>query len=192
MSGSGEPVEVAGGVPQRAQGLLFGDDLPDLDTTSGYRGPTACRAAGITYRQLDYWTRTELVTPSVQPATGSGSQRLYSFNDLLQLKVVKSLTDAGASLQKVRQAIDYVRNNLSDDWSRVTIVTDGAGVYACTSDAEVVDLLRSGQGVLGAIVAVDKVRDQLAGTLRQFRPAEGSVEYGSSDEAPVTLKAEEG
>jgi DNA-binding transcriptional MerR regulator len=145
----------------------------------GYRGPQACKIVGITYRQLDYWTRTELVVPTVRPATGSGSQRLYSFNDLLQLKVVKSLTDAGASLQKVRQAIDYVRNNLSDDWSQVTIVTDGAGVYACTSDAEVVDLLRSGQGVLGAVVAVGKVRDQLAGTLRELRPTGEVVDYVS-------------
>jgi DNA-binding transcriptional MerR regulator len=143
----------------------------------GYRGPQTCKIVGITYRQLDYWTRTGLVVPSVQAATGSGSQRLYSFNDLLQLKVVKSLTDAGASLQKVRQAIDYVRDNLADDWSQVTIVADGGGVYACTSDAEVVDLLRSGQGVLGAVVAVGRVRDQLAGTLRELRPA--GEEYGS-------------
>jgi DNA-binding transcriptional MerR regulator len=145
----------------------------------GYRGPQTCKIVGITYRQLDYWTRTGLVEPSIQAATGSGSQRLYSFNDLLQLKVVKSLTDAGASLQKVRQAIDYVRDHLDDDWSRVTIVTDGAGVYACTSDAEVVDLLRKGQGVLGAIVAVDKVREQLQGTLRELRPVSDAVEYGS-------------
>ena len=101
----------------------------------------------------------------------SGTQRLYSFNDLLQLKVIKSLTDAGASLQKVRQAIDYVRDNLDDNWSRLTIVADGGGVYACTSDAEVVDLLRSGQGVLGAVVAVDRIRDQLSGALRELRPA---------------------
>jgi DNA-binding transcriptional MerR regulator len=145
---------------------------------SGYRGPHTCKVVGITYRQLDYWTRTGLVTPSVQEATGSGSQRLYSFNDLLQLKVIKSLTDAGASLQKIRQAIEYVRNHLDDDWSKVTIVTDGGGVYACTSDAEVVDLLRSGQGVLGAIVAVGKVRDQLAGTLRELRPATAETGYG--------------
>jgi DNA-binding transcriptional MerR regulator len=136
----------------------------------GYRGPQACNIVGITYRQLDYWTRTGLTIPSVQQASGSGTQRLYSFNDLLQLKVIKSLTDAGASLQKVRQAIEYVRENLADDWSTLTIVTDGNGVYACTSDAEVVDLLRSGQGVLGAVVAVDKVRDQLAGTLRELHP----------------------
>jgi DNA-binding transcriptional MerR regulator len=144
---------------------------------TGYRGPQACKIVGITYRQLDYWTRTGLVTPSIQPATGSGSQRLYSFNDLLQLRVIKSLTDAGASLQKVRQAIDYVRENLAGDWTRVTIVADGNGVYACTSDAEVVDLLRAGQGVLGAVVAVEVVREQLEGSLRELRPtpaAEGT------------------
>ena len=158
---------------------------------AGYRGPQACKIVGITYRQLDYWTRTGLVMPSVQEATGSGSQRLYSFNDLLQLKVVKSLTDAGASLQKVRQAIDYVRTNLSDNWSRVTIVTDGGGVYACTSDAEVVDLLRSGQGVLGAIVAVDKVRDQLAGTLRELRPAGDHEDRDAAVDSSV-VEAKEG
>jgi DNA-binding transcriptional MerR regulator len=158
---------------------------------AGFRGPQACKIVGITYRQLDYWTRTGLVMPSVQEATGSGSQRLYSFNDLLQLKVVKSLTDAGASLQKVRQAIDYVRTNLSDNWSRVTIVTDGAGVYACTSDAEVVDLLRSGQGVLGAVVAVDKVRDQLAGTLRELRPAGEQEHHDTAGESAV-IEAKEG
>lgn len=158
---------------------------------AGFRGPQACKIVDITYRQLDYWTRTGLVLPSVQEATGSGSQRLYSFNDLLQLKVVKSLTDAGASLQKVRQAIDYVRTNLSDNWSRVTIVTDGAGVYACTSDAEVVDLLRSGQGVLGAVVAVDKVRDQLAGTLRELRPA-GEQEEHDAAGGSEAVEAKEG
>jgi DNA-binding transcriptional MerR regulator len=144
---------------------------------AGYRGPQACKIVGITYRQLDYWTRTGLVAPTVQTAHGSGTQRLYSFNDLLQLKVIKSLTDAGASLQKVRQALDYVKSDLDADWATLTIVTDGAGVYACTSDAEVVDLLRSGQGVLGAVVAVDKIRDQLAGDLRELRPVEGAVAY---------------
>jgi DNA-binding transcriptional MerR regulator len=147
-----------------------------MDET-GYRGPQACKIVGITYRQLDYWTRTGLVAPTVQTAHGSGTQRLYSFNDLLQLKVIKSLTDAGASLQKVRQALDYVKSDLDADWATLTIVTDGAGVYACTSDAEVVDLLRSGQGVLGAIVAVDKIRAQLAGDLRELRPASGTLAY---------------
>ena len=156
-------------------------------TEVGYRGPQACKIVGITYRQLDYWTRTGLVVPTVQAATGSGSQRLYSFNDLLQLKVIKSLTDAGASLQKVRQAIDHARSTLVDDWSKVTIVADGSGVYALTSEAEVVDLLRKGQGVLGAIVAVDRVKEQLAGDLRELRPVGESVEY-VSDKESVTAK----
>jgi DNA-binding transcriptional MerR regulator len=147
----------------------------------GYRGPQTCKIVDITYRQLDYWTRTGLVTPSLAEAKGSGTQRLYSFNDLLQLKVIKSLTDAGASLQKIRQAIDYVQNHMDDDWSKVTLVTDGSGVYTLTTDQEVIDLLRKGQGVLGAIVAVDKVREQLAGTLRELRPAGETVEYVSSD-----------
>jgi DNA-binding transcriptional MerR regulator len=160
-----------------------------MDDQRGYRGPQACKIVNISYRQLDYWTRTGLVTPSIQQAHGSGTQRLYSFNDLLQLKVIKSLTDAGASLQKVRQAIDYVRDNLRDEWSSVTIVTDGRGVYACTSDAEVVDLLRKGQGVLGAIVAVDRVAKQLEGTLAELRPEEAAVGYGEGARRPV---AEEG
>ena len=147
----------------------------------GYRGPQACNIVGITYRQLDYWTRTGLVVPTVQAATGSGSQRLYSFNDLLQLKVIKSLTDAGASLQKVRQAIDHARK-MVDDWSKVTIVADESGVYALTSEAQVVDLLRKGQGVLGAIVAVDRVKEQLAGDLRELRPVGETVEYVSGQD----------
>ena len=157
----------------------------------GYRGPQTCKIVGIIYRQLDYWTRTGLVEPSLQAAQGSGTQRLYSFNDLLQLKVIKNLTDAGASLQKVRQAIDYVQNHVSDDWSKVTIVANGGGVYACTSDAEVLDLLRSGQGVLGAVVDVGHVRAQLTGTLRELRPQAIPVEYGS-DETKSHGTAKEG
>lgn len=157
---------------------------------TGYRGPQACKIVGITYRQLDYWTRTELITPSLQPAQGSGTQRLYSFNDLLQLKLIKSLIEAGASLQKVRSAIEYLQDHVTDDWSQVTIVADGSGVYACTTDAEVIDLLRSGQGVLGAIVAVDKIKEQLSGTLRELRPQDAGVEYGSPESE--VRRAEEG
>src|SRR5689334_19639637 len=91
-------------VPVGSQGLLFTDDLPELNEDSGYRGPTACRAAGITYRQLDYWARTGLVEPSVRSATGSGTQRLYGFRDILVLKVVKRLLDTGVSLQQIRVA----------------------------------------------------------------------------------------
>jgi DNA-binding transcriptional MerR regulator len=154
----------------------------------GYRGPQACKIVGITYRQLDYWTRTGLVEPSLQPAHGSGTQRLYSFNDLLQLKVIKNLTDAGASLQKVRQAIDYVQHHVDEDWSTVTIVANGGGVFACTSEAEVFDVMRKGQGVLGAVVDVGHVRDQLTGTLRELRPTAVPVEYGSDDREGSSAK----
>jgi DNA-binding transcriptional MerR regulator len=158
---------------------------------SGYRGPQACKIVGITYRQLDYWTRTGLVVPSVAPARGSGTQRLYSFNDLLQLKLIKELTDAGASLQRVRKSIEYVRDHIDGDWSKVTIATDGSQVYACTSEREILDLLRHGQGVLGNIVAVSKVKEQLAGTLRELRPTPSEGQYGSGEE-PATLSAKEG
>lgn len=165
-------------------------DGPADTAEVGYRGPHTCKIVGISYRQLDYWTRTGLVAPSVRSAQGSGTQRLYSFNDLLQLKLIKSLTDAGASLQKVRQAIEYVKDHVDDDWSKVTIVADESGVYACTSDAEVVDLLRSGQGVLGAVVAVDKVRQQLAGDLQELRPDPNLAERETSTVLPK--RAEEG
>jgi hypothetical protein len=95
---TGEARHGTGFVPIAAQGLLFTDDLPVLREDTGYRGPTACRAAGITYRQLDYWARTGLVEPSVRSATGSGTQRLYGFRDILVLKVVKRLLDTGVSL----------------------------------------------------------------------------------------------
>ena len=148
-------------------------------TEVGYRGPQACKIVNITYRQLDYWTRTDLVAPSISPATGSGTQRLYSFNDLLQLKVIKQLLDAGMSLQKVREALDYARTTLAGDWTKATIVADGNGVYALTSEQEVFDLLRRGQGVLGAVVAVDAVSKDLQGTLRELRPVGETVEYVS-------------
>lgn len=157
-------------------------------TDLGYRGPQACKIVGITYRQLDYWTRTDLVQPSLQPAQGSGTQRLYSFNDLLQLKVIKSLTDAGASLQKVREAIDYVRNHVDQDWSKVTIVANEGGVFACTSQAEVFDVMRKGQGVLGAVVDVGQVRTQLSGSLHELRPKAIPVEYVSEAGEKSTAK----
>ena len=153
----------------------------------GYRGPQACKIVGITYRQLDYWTRTDLIMPSVQEAVGSGSQRLYSFNDLLQLKIIKNLLDAGMSLQKVREALDYARSALADDWAKATIVADGKGVYALTSQEEVFDLLRRGQGVLGAVVAVDTIREELQGSLHKLHEKDASVSY-VSDQDRATAK----
>lgn len=150
-------------VPVAAQGLLFDDDLPKLREDTGYRGPTACKAAGITYRQLDYWARTGLVEPSVRTATGSGTQRLYGFRDILVLKVVKRLLDTGVSLQQIRVAIQHLRDRGVEDLAQITLMSDGATVYECTSADEVIDLLQGGQGVFG--IAVGRVWREIEGSL---------------------------
>lgn len=149
--------------PQRTQGMLFGDPLPELDVHTGYRGPVACRAAGITYRQLDYWARTGLVEPSIRGAKGSGSQRLYSFRDILLLKVVKRLLDTGVSLQQIRTAVTALHARGVDDLTSITLMSDGASVYECTSADEVIDLVQGGQGVFG--IAVGRVWHEVEGTL---------------------------
>ncbi len=150
-------------IPIGAQGLLFDDDLPDLTDDAGYRGTTACKAAGITYRQLDYWARTGLVEPGVRSATGSGTQRLYGFRDILVLKVVKRLLDTGVSLQQIRVAIEHLRGRGVDDLAEITLMSDGASVYECTSADEVIDLVQGGQGVFG--IAVGRVWREVEGTL---------------------------
>jgi DNA-binding transcriptional MerR regulator len=157
----------AGAFPE--QGALFPDDRPVPDADAGYRGPTAHKAAGITYRQLDYWARTGLVVPSVRDATGSGTQRLYSFRDILVLKVVKRLLDAGVSLQNIRNAIEHLRSRGVEDLARITLMSDGATVYECTSADEVTDLLAGGQGVFG--IAVGRVVTEVQGQLAEL-PAE--------------------
>ncbi|RKW70982.1 MerR family transcriptional regulator [Galactobacter caseinivorans] len=135
--------------------MLFDEGLPHLDEHAGYRGPTACKAAGITYRQLDYWARTGLVVPTVRGAHGSGSQRLYSFRDILVLQVVKRLLDTGVSLQQIRTAVSTLRERGVEDLAQITLMSDGASVYECTSAEEVIDLVQGGQGVFG--IAVGKV-----------------------------------
>jgi len=162
------------------QGLLFGEEVAPSPEDVGYRGPTACMAAGITYRQLDYWARTGLVEPSVRPASGSGSQRLYGFRDILTLKVVKRLLDTGISLQQIRAAVDYLRDQGAGDITQVTLMSDGASVYACTSADEVVDLLQGGQGVFG--IALGRVWQEVEGTLADL-PAERAEDAGTAAEA---------
>ncbi|MGW7519545.1 MerR family transcriptional regulator [Streptomyces sp. NPDC054796] len=132
----------------------------------GYRGPTACSAAGITYRQLDYWARTGLVEPSIRSAYGSGSQRLYSFRDVVVLKIVKRLLDTGVSLQNIRTAVQHLRSRGMTDLAQMTLMSDGATVYECSSPDEVVDLLQGGQGVFG--IAVGVVWKDVEGALSQL------------------------
>jgi DNA-binding transcriptional MerR regulator len=172
-------------VPAAAQGLLFTDDLPVLPQNAGYRGTTACGAAGITYRQLDYWARTGLVEPSVRGATGSGSQRLYSFRDILVLKIVKRLLDTGVSLQQIRTAVEHLRERGVDDLAQITLMSDGASVYECTSADEVIDLVQGGQGVFG--IAVGRVWREVEGELAQL-PSERP---DADDTAPVDHPGDE-
>jgi len=153
-------------------GMLFTDGLPSQDL--GYRGASAAAAAGISYRQLDYWDRTGLVIPSIQTATGSGSQRLYSFRDILVLKLVKRLLDTGVSLQQIRLAVDQLRASGILDLTNTTLMSDGARVYLCTSQDEVIDLLGQGQGVFG--IAVGRVLREVEATLVDFAAEEAAVQ----------------
>ena len=177
IKGDGHDERERSAAAQRAgeQGLLFDDELAPLPEDVGYRGPTACSAAGITYRQLDYWARTGLVEPSVRPAKGSGSQRLYGFRDILVLRVVKRLLDTGISLQQIRSAVAYLREHGASDLAQITLMSDGASVYACTSPDEVVDLLQGGQGVFG--IALGRVWQEVEGSLANL-PADAGEEAG--------------
>ena len=150
-------------VDEYSSDMLFTDGLPSVDPRTGYRGTSAAAAAGITYRQLDYWDRTGLVQPSVRPAGGSGSQRLYAFRDILVLKLVKRLLDTGVSLQQIRIAVEQLRAAGINDLGRITLMSDGARVYLCTTEDEVIDLLGRGQGVFG--IAVGRVLREVEASL---------------------------
>jgi len=147
-------------------------EFPGTDDAIGYRGVTACHAAGISYRQLDYWARTGLVVPSVRDASGSGTQRLYSFRDIVVLKVVKRLLDAGVSLQNIRRAIETLRSRGVADLAGITLISDGTTVYECRSPEEVVDLLQGGQGVFG--IAIGGAFKEILGTLSHLPGEQGA------------------
>ena len=129
----------------------------------GFSGPTVCRLTGVTYRQLDYWARTNLVTPSVTPAQGSGSKRAYSYGDVLEVKVIKSLLDSGVSLTRARQAVECLRENLGRDVASSTLVIGENGSILADEEG-LVDLLRGGQGVFN-VVSLAGVVAQLATTI---------------------------
>jgi len=140
---------------------------PDQQNEIGYRGATACAAAGISYRQLDYWARTGLLEPSVRTASGSGTARLYGFRDILVLKIVKRLLDAGISLQNIRTAVTHLRSRGVTELESITLMSDGASIYECASADEIVDLLQGGQGVFG--IAVGKVWHEVEGSLASLQ-----------------------
>src|SRR5262245_4668096 len=145
-----------------------------LDGLQGFRGPQVCKIVGITYRQLDYWARTDLVRPSIADAHGSGTQRTYSYADLVRLKVVKNLLDAGVKLQTARKAIEYLREDLGDEWATASLVLDGAGSVLVRTDDALIDLVRRGQGVLN-IVPLGPVVQELTDSIpADARAVEGA------------------
>jgi len=148
---------------------LFAESQPWHDPNVGYRGTSAATAAGITYRQLDYWDSSALVKPSVRGAAGSGSQRLYSFRDILVLKLVKRLLEAGVTLQQIRIAMAELHDAGIKDLAKITLISDGAKVFLCTSMDEVIDLLDKGQGVFG--ISVGKVFGEVEATLTNIDPS---------------------
>ncbi len=152
--------------------------MGESDTTQGFRGPQVCTLVGITYRQLDYWARTGLLRPSVADARGSGTKRLYSYRDLLELKVIKQLLDAGISLQSARRAVDCLREDLGADLTSANLVLTGSRSVLAKSNGEVVDLLAGGQGVFN-IVPLSGVVDELDAAIVRLdpprRPADGTA-----------------
>ena len=139
---------------------------PDPFDGYGYRGTVATVAAGITYRQLDYWARTSLLGPSLPGAAGGPVPSLYSFRDIIVLKIVKRLLDAGVSLHNIRAAIGHIRSRTSAELAVITLMSDGAAVYECTSPEEVVELVHTGQGIFG--ISVGAVWREIADTLSQL------------------------
>ena len=134
----------------------------------GYRGPQVCAIVGISYRQLDYWARTNLLRPSICDASGSGSQRRYSYTDLVELKVIKSLLDASVSLQSARTAVEYLRNHLGEDIATANLVLCGETPLLVREDGEIIDLVRGGQGVLNIVPLSPVVTELNAAILHLF------------------------
>jgi DNA-binding transcriptional MerR regulator len=151
-----------------------------IDQAEGYRAPQVCKLVGISYRQLDYWARTGLIQPSIQTARGSGSQRKYAFADIVQLKVVKRLLDAGMSLNKIRTAMDILRQQLQSNnpLTDVTLLSDGTTIYAAHSASEVVDIFKQGQGVFG--IAVGPVQEELEGEIHALFPEPETATDGTT------------
>ena len=139
------------------------------DEQFGYSGKSTAEIVGITYRQLDYWARTDLIRPSLTDATGSGSRRQYSYRNLLELKVVKNLLDSGIRLEQVREVFAYLQDELDEDVATANLVVNGAQPTLVRSGEEVIDLLAKGQGVLN-ILPLSGVIDELDEAIVELFP----------------------
>jgi DNA-binding transcriptional MerR regulator len=152
----------------------------------GFRGPQVCSIVGITYRQLDYWDRTGLSRPSLAKARGSGSQRLYSYRDLLELRVIKQLLDGGVNLRQARRAIECLRESVGQDLTTANLVIVGEGSVLVRTGEEIIDLLRGGQGVFNVVPLAGVLGEVDAGILRidAARVATGASFAEGEGEAP--------
>lgn len=164
------------------QGTL--DDALLNGREPGYRGPQVCKIVGITYRQLDYWARTDLVRPSLADARGSGTQRRYSYRDLVRLKVVKSLLDAGIKLQAARQAIEYLREDLGEDWATANLVINGTDSVLARTGDDLVDVLRNGQGVLNIVLPLGPIVDGIQTSIHDLVSAQAADRATKNESAP--------
>ena len=140
-------------------------------TEQGYSGKRTAEIVGISYRQLDYWARTDLIRPSLVDAAGSGSRRLYSYRDLLELKVIKSLLDAGLKLESVRQVFSFLREQLGEDVATANLVIQGKKSVLVRSGDELIDVLQKGQGVLN-VLPLAGVKEELDAKIVSLRPAD--------------------
>ncbi len=157
----------------------------------GFRGPQVCALIGITYRQLDYWARTGLLRPSIADARGSGTQRLYAYTDVVELKVIKQLLDAGISLQRARRAVECLRDGLGENLASSNLVLVGTDSVLAHTHGEVVDLLKGGQGVLN-IVPLSGVLEELDAAILQIERKTGrDTAAGSGAATPLTAVARE-
>jgi DNA-binding transcriptional MerR regulator len=169
---------VDGGEPARRSEAGPGPKSLPARTEDGFRGAQVCSLVGITYRQLDYWARTGLLRPSITDATGSGSQRRYSYGDVLELKVIKRLLDAGLKLQQARQAVECLRGDLGADLASSQLVLVGSRSVLAQSDGEVVDLLAGGQGVFN-ILPLSGVVSELDAAIVEIRAEEPATRPAS-------------
>ncbi|HEY2814833.1 MAG TPA: MerR family transcriptional regulator [Acidimicrobiales bacterium] len=142
---------------------------------TGFSGTRTAEIVGITYRQLDYWARTDLVRPSMADAKGSGSRRQYSYQDLLELKIIKQLLDAGIKLETVRDVFSNLRQHVGHDITSANIVIDGSSAVLARDDGELVDLVRTGQGVLNVLSLGRVAREVDASISELFPPASATT-----------------
>jgi DNA-binding transcriptional MerR regulator len=170
MAGTSRSAAQTPELPDRIeQGVLAPAGTEFSGDEIGYGGPPVCKIVGISYRQLDYWARTDLLRPSLVDAAGSGTQRRYSYRDLVALKVIKSLLDAGLSLQTARKAIEYLRDHMGEDLASASLVLDGSRSVLVRSGEDIVDVVRQGQGVLN-IVPLAGLVEQLDASIHELSP----------------------